>query len=371
MATSTSSHSQLKLSPQVFSSVSHFNHFIEQERGFGVDVASSEQASTRFYEPDSNIYQAEQVHAPVVSIEALQRQFPDKDVSRFVLLGQTLSWALISKIVTTHLANTHAVYMCKHPLHQTFQRQALVVMVVHEKQDSIDKSLLLAISTHYYLDVFSVSDISLSTPGLLIMDMDSTIIDMECIDEIALLAGVGEKVAELTERAMQGELDFNQSLNARVGCLRGIAVHELEQLKSRLPVNPGFAQTISLLKSHGWIVGIASGGFTYFADYLQKTYELDFALSNTLAIEGNKLSGAVLGNIVNAQMKQHILQEQLHLHQINPQQSIAIGDGANDLLMMSEAALGVAYKAKPKVKIAADANIQFCGFEGLLYCLSA
>jgi phosphoserine phosphatase len=193
---------------------------------------------------------------------------------------------------------------------------------------------------------------------------------MECIDEIAGIAGVGEKVSALTERAMQGELDFNQSLEARVSCLTGISLDELNALKSRLPINPGFAKTIATLQEHGWITCIASGGFTYFANYLKDTFELNEALSNTLGIKDNALTGTVEGTIINGEMKRDILQRMLTLHQLKPSQSIAIGDGANDLLMMGAAELGVAYKAKLKVQAAADANIHFCGFEGLLYCLS-
>jgi phosphoserine phosphatase len=216
-----------------------------------------------------------------------------------------------------------------------------------------------------------VSEVRLSTPGLLVMDMDSTIIDMECIDEIAALAGVGEKVSALTERAMQGELDFNQSLRARVSCLRGVEVAQLERLKTRLPINPGFAKTIRTLQANGWVTCIASGGFTYFANYLQSSFELSHAISNTLLIENGLLMGEVVGDIINGEMKRQVLIDTLHLHNIDAKQSIAIGDGANDLLMMAEAELGVAYKAKPKVQTAADANIHFCGFEGLLYCLQA
>jgi phosphoserine phosphatase len=221
----------------------------------------------------------------------------------------------------------------------------------------------------YFVDAFKVSTVSISTPGLLVMDMDSTIIDMECIDEIAFLAGVGEKVSALTEQAMQGELDFNQSLCARVACLRGIDVAELDKLKSRLPINPGFAQTIKILQKHGWVTCIASGGFTYFANYLKDTFELTHAISNTLLLEKGKLTGEVAGDIVNGEMKKQVLLETLIAHNIDLQQSVAIGDGANDLLMMGVAGLGVAYKAKPKVQLAADANIHYCGFEGLLYCL--
>lgn len=293
-----------------------------------------------------------------------------------VLVGQAINITLLFTIIQRYLSDVTHVLITRHFLDGEFAQLALQLSLYHDdssphQQDLITPQVLLKLAKEFYVDAFKVSQVCLSKPGLLVMDMDSTIIDMECIDEIAALAGVGEKVSALTERAMQGELDFNQSLLARVSCLQGIDVSELEKLKSRLPINPGFARTISTLQKHGWVTCIASGGFTYFANYIQDTFELSHAMSNTLSIEQNKLTGKVQGDIVNGEMKKQVLVDTLRLHNIAPEQSVAIGDGANDLLMMAQAELGVAYKAKPKVQTAADANIHYCGFEGLLYCLQA
>ncbi|MGB3725541.1 MAG: phosphoserine phosphatase SerB [Glaciecola sp.] len=289
---------------------------------------------------------------------------------QLVLVGQGLNFASLQKIVQQYFSQTEQCVFRLHPLHGKFAQQAVVMTLVHQEHENlVTTELLHSISAAFFIDCFSISSVNIHEAGVLVMDMDSTIINMECIDEIADLVGVGEKVSALTERAMQGELDFNQSLNARVACLTGISVDQLEALKSRLPINPGFAETIAILQHHGWTTVIASGGFTYFANYLKDTFTLTDAFSNTLGIKDNLLTGKVEGDIVNGEMKRDILLNTCEKYGISTAQSVAIGDGANDLVMMSAAQLGVAYKAKPKVKLAADASIQYCGFEGLLYCL--
>lgn len=299
-----------------------------------------------------------------------------------VLVGQGINIELLLKIVLQYFSKAHYAVVNEHYLNGKFAQQAVAVTlyqdplktineVSHQVHNLISTDTLTRLSRDYYVDAFAQSMVRLSEPGLLVMDMDSTIINMECIDEIAGLVGVGQKVSELTERAMLGELDFNQSLQARVLCLKGVEEAQLEKLKSRLPINPGFAHTIALLQHNGWVTCIASGGFTYFADYLKDTFALNEAISNTLSIADGKLTGMVEGDIVNGERKKQVLLETAIKYNIPVQQTIAIGDGANDLLMMGACALGVAYKAKPKVQASADANIHYCGFEGLLYCLQA
>lgn len=296
---------------------------------------------------------------------------PDEQQESIVLVGQGINFLSLQKMINTAFAQASIIEVSRHYLFDDFAQQAIVLTLPHNKSTKlVSKACLKGLSDDYFIDCFAISQVRLSVPGLLVMDMDSTIIDMECIDEIANLVGVGDKVSALTERAMQGELDFNQSLNARVDCLKGVSVEELERLKCRLPINAGFAKTMRILQSKGWITCIASGGFTYFADYLKDTFELSAAYSNTLSVQDGILTGKVAGEIVNGDMKRDILLRQALEHQLPIQQTVAIGDGANDLLMMEAAGLGIAYKAKPKVKQAADASIEYCGFEGLLYCLS-
>ena len=211
----------------------------------------------------------------------------------------------------------------------------------------------------------------LSQAGLLVMDMDSTAIQIECIDEIAKLAGVGELVSAITESAMRGELDFEQSLRRRVGTLKGAPESILQQVRENLPLMPGLVETIQTLQKYGWKTAIASGGFTYFADYLKDLLQLDFAASNQFDIEDGKLTGLVKGDVVDAQYKAKTLQHLLEEYSIDSQYSIAIGDGANDLAMMNVAGLGVAFHAKPKVQQQAQIVVNFADLTALLCLLSA
>ena len=211
----------------------------------------------------------------------------------------------------------------------------------------------------------------LSQAGLLVMDMDSTAIQIECIDEIAKLAGVGELVSAITESAMRGELDFEQSLRRRVGTLKGAPESILQQVREHLPLMPGLVETIQTLQKYGWKTAIASGGFTYFADYLKALLQLDFAASNQFDIEDGKLTGLVKGDVVDAQYKAKTLQHLLEEYGIDSQHSIAIGDGANDLAMMNVAGLGVAFHAKPKVQQQAQIVVNFANLTALLCLLSA
>nr|WP_279573173.1 phosphoserine phosphatase [Volucribacter amazonae] len=211
----------------------------------------------------------------------------------------------------------------------------------------------------------------LSQAGLLVMDMDSTAIQIECIDEIAKLAGTGEQVAEITAQAMRGELDFEQSLRQRVATLANAPVAILSQVQKHLPLMPGLVESVKLLQKNGWKIAIASGGFTYFADYLKETLGLDYAVSNQLEIQGGKLTGEVKGEVVTAQYKADTLVQLAKQYELDLANTVAIGDGANDLAMMAVAGLGVALHAKPKVQQQAKIVINFADFSGLLCVLSA
>ncbi|MDO4431195.1 MAG: phosphoserine phosphatase [Lonepinella koalarum] len=214
-------------------------------------------------------------------------------------------------------------------------------------------------------------NVRLSQAGLLVMDMDSTAIKIECIDEIAKLAGTGEEVSAITAAAMRGELDFEQSLRRRVGTLKGASEYILTQVRENLPLMEGLTDTLSELKKYGWKTAIASGGFTYFADYLKETLGLDAAVSNQFEIINGVLSGNVKGDIVTAQYKADTLQRLAAEFQIEMKNTVAIGDGANDLAMMAVADLGAAFHAKPKVQQQAQVVVTFADLTGLLCLLSA
>lgn len=211
---------------------------------------------------------------------------------------------------------------------------------------------------------------TLAEPGLLVMDMDSTTIEIECIDEIAVLAGVGEEVAEVTERAMQGELDFAQSLHQRVATLANSPETILSDVAKNIPLMAGLKPLISELKKHNWRIAIASGGFTYFADHLKEMLELDAAFANTLEIVDGKLTGKVLGDVVDAQVKADTLAILSKQYAIPASQTVAMGDGANDLVMMAAASFGVAFHAKPIVLAQADSTINVQGLDCVLHWLA-
>ncbi|CCG88381.1 phosphoserine phosphatase [Erwinia piriflorinigrans] len=210
----------------------------------------------------------------------------------------------------------------------------------------------------------------LKTPGLLVMDMDSTAIEIECIDEIAKLAGSGEQVAEVTERAMRGELDFAASLRQRVATLKGADANILKTVRDELPLMPGLTSLVQKLQALGWHVAIASGGFTWFAEYLRDTLQLSAAVANELEIRDGKLTGEVLGDIVDAQYKADTLRKLATRFAISPQQTVAVGDGANDLPMIKASALGIAYHAKPKVNQQSEFIIRHADLMGVFCILS-
>ena len=210
----------------------------------------------------------------------------------------------------------------------------------------------------------------LSQPGLLVMDMDSTTIEIECIDEIAKLAGVGEQVAAVTELAMQGELDFAQSLHQRVATLANSPESILADVAKNIPLMAGLETLISELKKHHWRIAVASGGFTYFADHLKELLALDATFANVLEIVDGKLTGKVLGGVVDAQVKADSLQLLGDKYDIPAAQTVAMGDGANDLVMMAAANFGVAFHAKPIVLAQADSSINQQGLDCLLHWLA-
>lgn len=221
------------------------------------------------------------------------------------------------------------------------------------------------------VDCASLIDVpDLTKPGVIVLDMDSTAIQIECIDEIAKLAGVGEQVSQVTERAMQGELDFEQSLRQRVATLKGADEAILAQVRETIPLMPGLQSMIKTLQAFGWKTAIASGGFTYFSDHLKELLALDHAQSNVLSIANGKLLGEVEGEVVSAQTKAEILCSLAEQYDVEMHNTIAVGDGANDLVMMDVAGLGIAYHAKPRVEAQAQAAIKYADLGGVVCILS-
>ncbi len=204
---------------------------------------------------------------------------------------------------------------------------------------------------------------------LVCFDMDSTLIEHEVIDELAKAAGVGEQVAEITERAMQGELDFIQSFEARVALLKGLDASVLESIAQSLKLTEGAEHLMHTLKALGYKTAILSGGFTYFGEYLQRKLGIDYVHANALEVEDGKVTGRVVGRVVDGQRKAELLREIAASEGVNLEQVIAVGDGANDLPMLSIAGLGIAFRAKPLVKANAKQAISTLGLDGILYLL--
>ncbi|MDG1715465.1 phosphoserine phosphatase SerB [Lacinutrix sp.] len=204
---------------------------------------------------------------------------------------------------------------------------------------------------------------------LVCFDMDSTLIQTEVIDELAELAGVGVEVRAITESAMQGEIDFNESFKKRMKLLKGLKEEVLQDVAKNLPITKGARRLIDTLKKYGFKTAILSGGFTYFGNYLQKELGIDYVYANELEIIDGELTGHYLGDIVDGNKKAEYLKEIANKEGLNISQTIAIGDGANDLAMLNLAGLGIAFHAKPKVKDNAQSAISSIGLDGVLYLL--
>ena len=205
---------------------------------------------------------------------------------------------------------------------------------------------------------------------LICFDMDSTLIQAECIDELARRHGVYEQVAAITERAMRGEIDFKESFTERVALLKGLDISVMHDIAEHLPITEGTDRLMSVLKTCGYKIAILSGGFTFFGEYLQRRYGIDYVYANELEVgEDGRLTGRYVGEIVDGRRKADLLKLIAMTEHVNLAQTIAVGDGANDLPMLLEAGLGIAFHAKPRVKQSAGQSLSTIGLDGVLYFL--
>ena len=239
------------------------------------------------------------------------------------------------------------------------------------KNRSLMQSKLMHLASEQEIDFsFQRDDMYRRMRRLICFDMDSTLIQTECIDELAMRAGVGDKVKAITERAMRGEIDFKESFTQRVSLLKGLDISVMKDIADHLPITEGADRLMSVLKRCGYKIAILSGGFTYFGEQLRRRYGIDYVYANELEIdEYGKLTGRYIGDIVDGKRKAELLKLIAQVEQVNLAQTIAVGDGANDLPMISEAGLGIAFHAKPRVKATAQQSINNIGLDGVLYFL--
>lgn len=252
------------------------------------------------------------------------------------------------------------------------QTQACVEFIARGEVDSVMslRTELMSLSSQLGVDLaYQEDNVYRRNRRLIVFDMDSTLIREEVIDELAKEAGVGEQVVEITEAAMRGELDFRQSLKKRVSLLKGLPETVLEKVASQLHLNDGADRLIRQLRELGFKTAILSGGFDYFGNHLREKLGIDYVYANKLEIVDGKLTGKVLGDIVDADRKAALLAQLAAEQGLTLQQTIAVGDGANDLKMLGIAGMGVAFHAKPLVRESADYALTNLGLDAILYLM--
>ena len=232
------------------------------------------------------------------------------------------------------------------------------------------KAEFMKLSTELEMDIsFQEDSMYRRMRRLICFDMDSTLIETEVIDELAIRAGVGDQVKAITEAAMRGEIDFCESFRQRCALLMGLDVSVMQEIAENLPITEGVDRLMRILKKVGFKIAILSGGFTYFGNFLKQKYNIDYVYANELEIENGKLTGNHVGDIVDGKRKAELLRLIAQVENVDIRQTVAVGDGANDLPMISIAGLGIAFHAKPKVKATAKQSISTIGLDGILYFL--
>ncbi len=232
------------------------------------------------------------------------------------------------------------------------------------------KAEFMKLSTELEMDIsFQEDSMYRRMRRLICFDMDSTLIETEVIDELAMRAGVGDQVKAITEAAMRGEIDFCESFRQRCALLKGLDVSVMQEIAENLPITEGVDRLMRILKKVGFKIAILSGGFTYFGNFLKQKYNIDYVYANELEIENGKLTGNHVGDIVDGKRKAELLRLIAQVENVDIRQTVAVGDGANDLPMISIAGLGIAFHAKPKVKATAKQSISTIGLDGILYFL--
>ncbi len=316
-----------------------------------------------------------------ITVEAYEEwvSLQGKDRWIITILGRRLSArhiALVSKEIARQGLNIDSIRRLtgRMPLDEDKEpllKQCIEFSVRGNPVDTAEmQSNFMAISSSEDFDISLQEDnVYRRCRRLICFDMDSTLIETEVIDELAMRAGVGDKVKAITERAMRGEIDFRESFTERVSLLKGLDESVMREIAENLPITEGLGRLMQVLKRTGYKTAILSGGFTYFGNYLKQLYGFDFVYANELEIVDGKLTGRYLGDIVDGKRKAELLRIIAQVENIDINQTIAIGDGANDLPMLATAGLGIAFHAKPKVKQNASQSLSTIGLDGVLYFL--
>ena len=315
-----------------------------------------------------------------ITIEAYEAWVKRQGKNRWIitLLGRRLTArhiALVSEVVAEQGLNIDAIQRLtgRPPLDESQQMQTKACIEFSVRGTPVDRaemqSRFIQISSDEGFDISLQEDTMYRRCRRLIcFDMDSTLIQTECIDQLAERAGVGDKVRAITERAMRGEIDFNESFRERVALLKGLDVSVMQDIADHLPITEGVGRMMEVLKRAGFKTAILSGGFTFFGDYLKRKFGFDYVYANELEVgPDGKRTGNYVGDIVDGTRKAELLNLIAQVENVNIAQTIAVGDGANDLPMLSAAGLGVAFHAKPKVKATAKQSISTIGLDGVLY----
>ncbi len=286
----------------------------------------------------------------------------------------------VSEVVTAHGLNIETITRLSGRValrqdssgNQNKHSAECIELSIRGEPENIDelRKRFLSISSELEIDIaFQMDSAFRRNRRLVVFDMDSTLIEAEVIDELARHAGAGEQVSAITESAMRGEMDFKESFSKRLGLLQGLDESCLKEIAANLRLTEGAERLISTLRVLGYKTAIISGGFEYFGRYIKEKLGMDYVFANQLEIIDGKLSGKVCGEVVDAEKKAQLLQALAEKEHIDLQQVIAVGDGANDLKMLSVAGLGIAFRAKPLVKESAKQSISTFGLDGILYLM--